>query len=295
VPLALGLKAGFRVLVAGSQRADFPEQTETLILSVAANTALLGLQEARLLAGQKRVAHELDRVAQRTAELRRSEEFLAAGQRLSLTGSFSWRVGANEIEWSEQLYRIFEFQPGTPVTLDLIDSRIHPEDHWLWSDALDRARLGADDFEYEQRLSMPDRSVKYLHVVAHSRREPDGRLGYIGAVQGITQRRLSEEALTQARAELEHVTRVMSLGVLTASITHEVNQPLAGIVTNATTCLRMLAAEPPNLDGARETARRTIRDGNVANGFELDAARVSAKGTRYWGGRRYRMARWRAA
>lgn len=264
-PLALGLGAEIGLLVAGSQRPDFPDQTETLILSVAANTALLGLQEARLLAEQKRVARELDqRVAQRTDELRRSEEFLAAGQRLSLTGSFSWRIEADEIEWSEQLYRIFEFEPGIQVTLGLIDSRIHPDDHRLWSGALDRARLGSDDFEYDQRLLMPDRSVKYLHVVAHRRRERDGRLEYTGAVQDVTQRRLSGEALTQARAELAHVTRVMSLGVLTASIAHEVNQPLAGIVTNASTCLRMLAADPPNLDGARETARRTIRDGNRA-------------------------------
>ena len=264
-PLALGLEAEIGVLVAGSQRADFPDQTETLILSVAANTALLGLQEARLLAEQKRVARELDqRVAQQTAELRRSEEILAAGQHISLTGSFSWRIGADEIECSEQLYRIFEFEPGIPVTLGLIDSRIHPDDHRLWSEALDRARLGADDFEHEQRLLMPDRSVKYLHVVAHRRRESDGRLEYIGAVQDITQRRLSEEALTRVRAELAHMSRVMSLGVLTASIAHEINQPLSGIVTNASTCLRMLAADPPNLDGARETARRTIRDGNRA-------------------------------
>jgi len=264
-PLPLGLEAEVGVLVAGSQRADFPDQTETLILSVAANTALLGLQEARLLAEQKRVARELDhRVAQRTAELRRSEEFLVAGQRVSLTGSFWWRIGADEIEWSEQLYRIFEFEPGIPVTPGLIESRIHPDDLGLWSAALDQARLGDDEFEYDQRLLMPDRSVKYLHVAAHRRRELDDRLEYIGAVQDVTQRRLSEEALTQARAELAHVTRVMSLGALTASIAHEVSQPLAGIVTNASTCLRMLAAEPPNLDGARETARRTIRDGNRA-------------------------------
>ena len=78
-------------------------------------------------------------------------------------------------------------------------------------------------------------------------------------------RRLSEEALSKARSELAHVARVTSLGVLTASIAHEVNQPLSGIVTNASTCLRMLAADPPNVDGARETARRTIRDGNRAS------------------------------
>jgi len=81
----------------------------------------------------------------------------------------------------------------------------------------------------------------------------------------VTERRSSEEALSKARSELSHVARVTSLGVLTASIAHEVNQPLSGIVTNAGTCLRMLAADPPNVDGARETARRTIRDGNRAS------------------------------
>ena len=88
---------------------------------------------------------------------------------------------------------------------------------------------------------------------------------YIGAVQDVTKRRLSEEALGEVRSELAHVARVASLGALTASIAHEVNQPLSGIITNASTCLRMLAADPPNVEGARETARRTIRDGNRAS------------------------------
>jgi signal transduction histidine kinase len=75
---------------------------------------------------------------------------------------------------------------------------------------------------------------------------------------------VAEAALNKARAELAHVTRAMTLSALTASIAHEVNQPLSGIVTNASTCLRMLAADPPNLDGARATAQRTLRDGNRA-------------------------------
>jgi C4-dicarboxylate-specific signal transduction histidine kinase len=87
----------------------------------------------------------------------------------------------------------------------------------------------------------------------------------MGAIQDVTEYRLAEEALSKLRSELTHMARVTSLGVLTASIAHEVNQPLSGIVTNASTCLRMLAMEPPNVDGARETARRTIRDGNRAS------------------------------
>jgi C4-dicarboxylate-specific signal transduction histidine kinase len=130
---------------------------------------------------------------------------------------------------------------------------------------IDRARGTGSDFEYEHRLQMSNNSVKYLHLVGHGRRDGDGRLVYMGAAQDVTERRQSEETLGKVRSELAHVARVTSLGALTASIAHEVNQPLSGIITNACTCLRMLAADPPNVDGARETARRTIRDGNRAS------------------------------
>jgi PAS domain S-box-containing protein len=409
----LGVQREIGVIVAGSRRADFPRDTEALLLGIAANQALIGLQQARLLTEQKRVAGELDQsVAQRTAELaaanevltkevaerRRAEEalaesernlrlivdsipgfvslltpdgevdlvnrqlveycgrtleefrlwrtsdtghpedlpraaqllaqsitsgnpydfesrlrrfdgvyrwfqvrgvpvrdadgrilrwcslctdiderkraedalkrsraFLAEGQRLSRIGGFSWRVETDEIMWSEELYRIFEFERDVPVTLDLISTRVHPEDIPLFNDMVERARGAAGDFEYEYRLLMPDDSVKYLHLIAHGIRDNDGRLEYIGAVQDVTQRKISEDALAKARSELAHVASVTSLATLTASIAHEVNQPLSGIVTNAGTCLRMLTLDPPNVDGARETARRTIRDGNRAS------------------------------
>jgi signal transduction histidine kinase len=208
--------------------------------------------------------NDLGAIAERKEGLRRSEAFLAEAQRLSMTGSFSWRVTTDEITWSEQLYRIFEFDQGVRVTLELIGSRVHPEDIPLLDDIIERARGAGADFECEYRLQMPDESVKYLHMVAHGTRDEDGRLEYIGAVQDVTARRLSEQALRKAQSELEHVARATALSALTASIAHEVNQPLSGIITNASTCLRMLAADPPDVDGARETARRTIRDGNRA-------------------------------
>lgn len=198
-------------------------------------------------------------------QLRRSEALLAEGQHLARIGNFSWRVDTDEILWSEQLYRIFQFEQGTPVTLELIRSRMHPEDVVMLNDMIDQSRRAVSDFEYEHRLMMPDTSVKYLHLIARGIRDREGRLEYIGAVQDVTQRRSSEEALAKARSELAQVARVTTLGILTASIAHEVNQPLSGIVTNASTCLRMLSANPPNIDGARETARRTIRDGNRAS------------------------------
>src|SRR5262249_7361973 len=88
---------------------------------------------------------------------------------------------------------------------------------------------------------------------------------FIGALQDVTESKLAEEALNKARSELAEVARITTLNALTASIAHEVNQPLAGIITNASTCLRMLSADPANIEGARETARRTIRDGNRAS------------------------------
>ena len=197
--------------------------------------------------------------------LQRSGAFLTEAQRLSRTGSLSWCVATGEIIWSEQVYRIFEFDQAVPITLELIGARVHPEDIPLMKDMIARAGAEAEDFEYEHRLLMPDRSVKYLHLVAHATRNQRGQLEYIGAVQDITKRRLAEIALSEVRSELAHVVRAASLGALTASIAHEVNQPLSGILMNASTCLRMLAADPPNIEGARETARRTIRDGNRAS------------------------------
>src|SRR5262249_32878157 len=127
--------------------------------------------------------------AQGEAELKRSEAFLAEGQRLSRTGSFSWRVETDEITWSEEVYRIFQFEQGTPVTLELIGSRVHPEDQAKLNDKIDRARNGASDFEYEHRLLLPDHSVKHLRLVAHGTRDRDGQLEYIGAVQDVTERK----------------------------------------------------------------------------------------------------------
>lgn len=197
--------------------------------------------------------------------LRRSEAFLSEAQHLSSTGSFSWRVATNEIIWSAQLYRIYELEVGAPVTLELIRTRVYPEDLTLYEKMVEQVRNGGNDFEWQYRLLMPDRSIKYLHAVARATRDQDGELEYIAAVQDVTERRLSEEALGNLRSELAHVSRVATLGALTASIAHEINQPLSGIITNAGTGLRMLNADPPNVEGARETARRTLRDGNRAS------------------------------
>ncbi len=196
--------------------------------------------------------------------LRRSEAFLADAQRLSKTGSFSFKLGTNEITWSQETYRIFDVDPATQVTLQTVLARLHPDSLSTVQQVIDRAAEGSGDFDYKITLLMPDQSTKSIRVLAHSERNKDGEQELTGAIQDITESRNAEEALNEARSELSYVTRVTSLGVLTASIAHEVNQPLAGIVTNASTCLRALAADQPNMELAKETARRMIRDANRA-------------------------------
>ena len=239
---------GERTLIVDSRPLSFPGHSE--------RRALVRFQD---ITARKQAEAAKDLRSEE--ELRRSEAFLAEGQRLSSTGSYSWNVATDQITWSEQLYRIYEVEIGVPVTVDVMRAVVHPEDVPLVEKMSDQAREGVNDLDWQYRLLMPDDSIKYLHAVAHATRGQDGQLEYIAAVQDVTARRVSEEALAKARSELASVARVTSLGVLTASIAHEVNQPLSGIITNAGTCLRMLDGNPPNLEGARETARRTIRDG----------------------------------
>jgi PAS domain S-box-containing protein len=196
--------------------------------------------------------------------LQRSAALMAKVEQLSSSGSFCWRPATGSFTWSEQLYSIFGIEPGTPITMDTIAARCHPGDLHLLHEMIDRAQDG-EDLELDHRLLLPDGSVRYIHVQAHATRDPLGWLDYIGAAHDVTERRHSDDALLALRAELAHLTRVNSLSALTASIAHEISQPLAGIMTNASTGLRMLSAEPPNVEGALETMRRTVRDGRRAS------------------------------
>ncbi len=196
--------------------------------------------------------------------LRQSEAFLAAGEAVSGTGSFLWRLESGDITWSSQLYRIFEFEDGSPVTLERIATRVHPEDRPLMADMVERAHAELDS-EYEHRLLMADGRIKHLLFIARFERDADERPLYRGIVEDVTERRRAEQALSGVRSELAHVTRVTALNTLTASIAHEVNQPLTGILMNAGACRRMLTTNAPDLDAVRVTVERLIRDGQRAS------------------------------
>ncbi|MGC1646671.1 MAG: PAS domain S-box protein [Candidatus Sulfotelmatobacter sp.] len=427
-PVPLGVHGDSGMIVVGSERPDFPGQTDSLLLSVAANQASIGLQEARLIAEQRRIAAELDRrVVERTAELAAANEELKneiverelAEDRLrheeqELKRSESHKAAivdssADCIVAIDHEGRITEFNPaaeqtfghrrsdvlgrlladaiiphslrekhrrgfarylttgdsrvlgrrlemtalcadGREIPVELTITRI-PQDgpqaftahlrditerkrsedalrlahaqvlrsEERWRSVFENSAVGvaltdlngrfiATNLVYQKILGYGEYELQQLTFldITHEEnlednrtligellegkrrqfqierqcRRKDGKLVWvrnnISVVPGtertprflmaisedVTQQKLSEEALAKARSELANVARITSLGVLTASIAHEINQPLSGIITNASTCLRMLSADSPNVDGAKETVRRTIRDGN---------------------------------
>jgi GAF domain-containing protein len=376
-------------------------------------------------------------LAARQRAERRRDAYLAEAQRLSHTGSFGWTVSTGEINWSDETFRIFQYERTTKPTVELVLQRVHPEDVAGVTKKIERASQDARNFDLEYRLLMPDRSVKHVHVVAHASSDESGRLEFFGAVMDVTaakleieerkraeellagekrllemiargdsralildalcrlveelasgclasillldananrlrhgaapslpmpyidaidgivigpsvgscgtaayraepvivsdiatdplwadfrdlalahglracwstpivssggkvlgtfaiytreprsptpdihnlieqithlasiaiEREQAEERLSQAQADLARVSRVTTMGELTASLAHEVNQPIAAAVTNANACMRWLAGDIPDLEEARAAATRIVRDGTRA-------------------------------
>ena len=200
-------------------------------------------------------------------KLQRSEAYLAEAQRLTHTGSWAWRVaGRDALHLSEEWYRIYGFDPENgPPAFEQLLQRTHPEDRAKWQGALDRATAEKSDYEVECRILLPDGSVKHIHTVGHPVLNASGDLAqFVGSSTDITQRKLAEEALRQAQVDLAHVSRVTTMGELTASLAHEVNQPIAAAVTDANTCLRWLTRDQPDLEEAREAASRMAKDATRA-------------------------------
>lgn len=211
-------------------------------------------------------------------ELQRRETYLSEAQKLSHTGSFGWDVSSGKIYWSAETFQIFELEPQAKVRLDLITQRIHPEDRTAVQELFERVSREKGEFNLEHRLLMPDGSIKYLHVVGRPSTDEHDRLEFVGAVTDLTERKRAEEALRQTQATLAHVTRVTTLGEITASIAHEVNQPLAAAITDANTCLRWLVRDPPNVEEAREAASRSAKNTTRAADIIARIRRLFKKG-----------------
>jgi PAS domain S-box-containing protein len=218
------------------------------VLEMLASQAAISLENAKLY-----------------SELHRSEAFLADGQSISRTGSFGWNVLSGEIYWSEETYKIFEYDRAVQPMLDLVLQRVHPDDKDLVQQIIERASEARVNLDFEHRLLMPNGSVKYLHVLARALEGSSGKLEYMGAVRDVSERTLAEEALRQAKADLAHMNRVTTVGELTASMAHEVNQPIAAAVTDANTCMRWLARDHPDLEEALAAAMRVVKDATRAS------------------------------
>jgi PAS domain S-box-containing protein len=191
--------------------------------------------------------------------------YLTEAQTLSHTGSFAWTVKDGDIVWSEECARIYGYAPTDKPSVEALIAQVHPDDRLMAEAAYARAANVGENVDFEHRLVMADGSVKHIHVVAHVMSENGHGRQYVGAIMDITETKLAQEQLQQAQANLAHVARATMLGQLTASIGHEVNQPLAAIVTNGEAAIRYLRRDPPELDEIRDALTSMIAEGKRAS------------------------------
>ena len=235
-----------------------PEQLPRIFLF-----AMTALFVIFLSAAQRSTAESLRRSRN---GLRRSEALLAEGQRISHTGSWSWNISSGKLTWSDEHFRIFGVDPQqTEPTFGLLQSRVHLEERALVQRTLERAILEGSSFSLDYRIILPDGAVKHVHAEGRPVLTEAGNIDdFVGTTMDITERKRSEELLRNAQADLARMTRLTTIGELAASITHEINQPLNAIVAGSGACLRWLARDNPQLDEARLSAERVIRDAHRA-------------------------------
>jgi predicted ATPase/signal transduction histidine kinase/GAF domain-containing protein len=243
------------------------------VLKLLASQAAISLENVRLYEELRKENSERQRAEEK---LRRSEAYLSEAQRLSHTGTFAWRPSSGEIYWTEETFRLFEYDLATVPSLELITLRVHPDDAAAFREVAERAMEDGQDFDHEYRLRMADGRIKYLHVVCRASPDETGEVEFVGAVMDVTAIRLAEIELHKTRTDLAHETRVTSLGELAASIAHEVNQPLGAVMFNAEACFRWLDCDPPNMKEAHVALERIMRDSTRA-GEVIRRVRALAK------------------
>ncbi|WP_322054017.1 AAA family ATPase [Paraburkholderia bannensis] len=197
--------------------------------------------------------------------LRRSEMYLSEAQRLSNIGSIGWNVDSREMTCSAQTYRILEMDEPPHAHMGLILERIHPDDVDQVRRALREAEEGASIIEAEYRVQVATGALKYLRMVARPIASVSRTVEYVGALADMTEIHQAQNALLRAQAELTHVTRVSTLGELTASLAHDLKQPLMAIITHGEAGMRWLNRAVPSIDEARNNLARIVSDADRAS------------------------------
>src|SRR5580704_18309530 len=185
---------------------------------------------------------------EQTKALRRSEANLAEAQRLSHTGSFGWTVSTGEIVWSEETFRIFQYDRATEPTVEGLLQRVHSEDRARVTLTIEQASQDGKDFEHEYRLVMPDGSIRYVHVVAHAVVDAAGSLEFVGAVMDVTERKQGELLLAGEKRLLEMIARGESRTIILDALCRLVEELASGSLSSIllfdpnASCLRHGAA-----------------------------------------------------
>jgi len=213
-----------------------------------------------------------DITEQKLAEesLRRTHSYLTQAERLARIGTFAWKVPERKAVYlSEEWYRIYGLDPkrGTP-TWDQFLERIHPDDRPRLQATSARAIAEKSDYDVEFRVLVPRSPIKFLHAVGQPVLDASGELlQFVGVVVDVSDTRRAEqerERLHRAQADLSHINRISTMGELTASLAHEIKQPIGAAVTNAEACLRLLHRDRPDIPEAREAAQEMVKDARRA-------------------------------